>query len=125
MTIESKRTKTWKPIWNNQTDTWVDAAGAEWDLDYVTRFERLRSSIRGTVICAWHPEYEATRKTWLGSIDKWPAAMVLCLEDTDIETACAFAEKFDLPIALRSAEYALSDQALSDGALVIDVSLVG
>ena len=124
MAIEWKSNSTWQPVRNRQTDTWVDAAGAEWDIDYITRFERLGASIRGTVVCAWHPDYEDTRRNWLGSVEKWPAAMVLCLEDSDIETCCAFAKKFDHPISLRSAEHALTDRAVSDGAIVLDMSLM-
>ena len=63
MAIEWKSTKTWKPVRNRQTDTWVDAAGAEWDIDYITRFERLASLYpRYMVVCAWHPNYEDTRR---------------------------------------------------------------
>ena len=124
MAIEWKSNRTWQPARNRQPKTLVDGSGVEWDMDYVVRFERLQSSLRGRVIPTWDGEYEDTRQTWLGTVQRWPAAMVICLEDADIETCCAFASKFNLPVNLRMRGHIIKEQAVEDGALLIDMSLV-
>ena len=124
MAIEWKSNRTWQPKRNRRAETFLDSSGVEWNMDYVVRFERLQSSLRGMVIATWHTDYEDTRQTWLGMVQRWPAAMVICREDADIETCCAFAAKFNLPVSLRMRGHVINEQSVEDGALLIDMSLV-
>lgn len=124
MAIEWKSNRTWQSVRNRQPEMLVDGAGVEWDMDYVVRFDRLQSSLRGKVIATWHADYEDTRHAWLGTVQRWPAAMVICREDADIEICCAFAAKFNLSVSLRMRGHVINEEAVEDGALLIDMSLV-
>ena len=121
MNIEARRIEGWDIQTLNGNTIWVDHSGVEWDMDYVAHFESLRSAIGGSLTCAWDEAYEHIRTQWLEGIDRWPAAMIQCQEEFDIQVCLAFAQRFDIPIAIRE-EGQVIDQSVSDGVLLIDLS---
>jgi FAD/FMN-containing dehydrogenase len=84
--------------------------------------ERLRAGVRGPVILATDPGYEAVRAIWNGAIDRRPACIVRCTGVADVVAAVGFARERDLLVAVRSGGHGVGGHALCDGGLVIDLS---
>lgn len=112
-----------KPATWTYGTTWRDHAGVEWDVAYVHRFESLGDSIQGLVVGPWNPYYNEVRNTWIGPVERWPAALIICMNMEDVETCLSYAREFDLPIAIYYDEDNLTEEAIIEGCLLIDVSL--
>ena len=119
---QERRFTTSTPTWTYGT-FWRDYAGVEWDVDYVHRFESFSDAIQGIVLGPWNKKYEAVRKTWLGSIDQWPAALVICMNMDDVDACLAYAQHYDLPVAIYYDEENQTKEAIIDGCMLLDVSL--
>ncbi len=126
MAIEMKEAGVESGISNNidGTDIWYDDEGVGWDIDYVARYETLRASLQGTLICAWDKAYEEARVVWTGATDCWPAAMVFCMGAADLEACLTFALDYDLALSVRDQDQAFATPAVVNGAIVIDTTLL-
>ena len=114
----------WKTERNGNTEIWFDADGVGWDFEYVNKFEVMRSALRGRLICAWDADYEQVRSLWTGASERWPAAMVECIEPNDVQVCMAFAQQHGLPVTLREDGHPVAEQAITNGVFLIDMSLV-
>src|SRR5437773_10471851 len=84
----------------------------------------LKSAISGRVIEPQDFEYERARRVWNGMIDRRPAAIARCVTVGDV-IACIEAARSDrLPVAIRGGGHNVAGNALCDGGLVIDLSLM-
>jgi len=84
--------------------------------------ERLIQSMRGDVILADDPRYEAARTIWNGMIDRRPAVIARCAGADDVGQAIAFAREHDLPLAIRGGGHNIAGSALCNDGVVIDLS---
>jgi len=82
------------------------------------------SALRGQLIAPDHPDYEAARRVWNGSIDRRPALIARCAGVADVMAAVRYARAEGLPVAVRSGGHSFPGQSVADGALVIDLSLM-
>lgn len=112
--------ETWSLEGTESANVFVDKDGVEWDLSYVARFEALRASLNGSLICAWDDEYDSSRVLWTGTTQCWPAAMAICLEETDVQLCLSFAELYDLPLALKPKGYSPAEPVICSGTILID-----
>jgi FAD/FMN-containing dehydrogenase len=83
----------------------------------------LRRRMTGPVSVPGDAAYEARRKLWNGLVDKFPAVIAQCINNTDIAHALAFARANGLPLAVRGGGHHSAGFASVDDGLVIDLSL--
>ncbi len=82
----------------------------------------FRAAIHGDVIEPSDLSYDSARRLWNGGIDKHPAVIVRCADVHDVQLALAYAQKKDLPIAVRGGGHSVAGHSSVDDGLVIDLS---
>lgn len=106
------------------SETWYDASGTGWDIEYVARYERMGALLQGTLICPWDAEYDRNRVLLTGTFDCWPAAIVICEAPEDTQACVEFAKKHDLHITIRDKGHATAKPAFVSGSLLVDICLL-
>ncbi len=86
--------------------------------------EELRKGFDGDLIEPSNPAYEDTRRPWNGMVDKRPALIVRPRGTAEVVTAIRFARAHELEISVRCGGHGTSGQSMTDGGLVIDLSLM-
>jgi FAD/FMN-containing dehydrogenase len=86
--------------------------------------QALAATVRGQLLRPADPDYEAARRVWNGMIDKRPGLIVRCLGTADVAAAVRFARAHDLLVAVRGCGHNVAGNAVCDGGLVIDLSLM-
>jgi FAD/FMN-containing dehydrogenase len=84
--------------------------------------QQLQQSIRGQVLQPDSAAYEDARKIWNGMIDRRPSAIARCVGAADVIACVKFAREHDMPFTIRGGGHNIAGLALSDGALMIDLS---
>jgi FAD/FMN-containing dehydrogenase len=74
-----------------------------------------------TAILPDHPAYDEHRRTFNGTVDRRPAAIVPCASRDDVVAAVRSARALGLPIAVRGGGHSVAGHAVADGALVVDL----
>ena len=85
----------------------------------------LESRLDGTVIRSGEPGYDEARSVWNGMIDRRPALIVRCAGTPDVVAAVRFAREHELLVAVRGGGHNVAGHAVSDGAIVVDLSQLG
>lgn len=84
---------------------------------------KSRSGLTGRVIFKGDPGYEAARKNWDPSTDRFPKVFVFAQRTLDVANAIKWARKNNVPIRPRSGRHALEGNLSQvNGGIVIDVS---
>jgi FAD/FMN-containing dehydrogenase len=94
-------------------------------LEYTRRpslVQDLKARLRGELISPNDQGYDAARKVWNGTIDKYPAALVRCADVVDVVHAVQFARDHHLLVAVRCGGHSMSGSSVCDGGMVIDLS---
>lgn len=89
-----------------------------------SEIDSLRSRLKGDLIEPLHPAYDATRMIWNGMIDRRPAIIVRCRNAADAAGAVVFARDHRLTISIRCGGHNVAGYAVSDGGMMIDLSLM-
>jgi FAD/FMN-containing dehydrogenase len=84
----------------------------------------LRRSLRGAVVVPGDAEYESSRRCFNALVDRRPAVIARCVSTGDVATAFAFARTEGLEVAVRGGGHNPAGHCVSDGGLVIDLSLL-
>lgn len=84
--------------------------------------ETLRLRFRGELLRPGDERYDAARKIWNGSIDRYPALIARCRGTADVMAAVRFARERDLLVAARGGGHNVAGNAVCDGGIVIDLS---
>jgi FAD/FMN-containing dehydrogenase len=84
----------------------------------------LRSNLRGSVALPGEDGYDAARTIWNAMIDRRPALAVRCLDAADVVHAVKLARDERLLVAVRSGGHNIAGNAVCDGGLLIDLSLM-
>lgn len=86
--------------------------------------ENLAASIRGQLVTPENTDYDNVRAIWNAMIDRKPALMVRCLGAGDVIRAVNFARENGLATAVRGCGHNIAGNAVCDGGVVIDLSLM-
>src|SRR5215213_5981669 len=86
--------------------------------------ETLRTQVRGQLLQPGDPDYDAVRQLWNAMIDRYPALIVRCAGVADVIVAVAFAREHDLVLAVRGGGHNVAGNAVCDGGLMLDLSVM-
>lgn len=92
--------------------------------DTQVSFDALKSKFRGEILLPKSAGYDQARAIWNAMIDKHPAAIARCTSVADIVAAVNFAREHHVDLAVRGGGHHIAGNALCDGGLVIDLSLM-
>jgi FAD/FMN-containing dehydrogenase len=82
----------------------------------------LKNRLRGSLLTKEHPDYEAARKVWNGSIDRKPALIICCRGAADVIAAVNFVRDRNLLFSVRAGGHNVSGSAIVESGVVIDMS---
>jgi FAD/FMN-containing dehydrogenase len=85
---------------------------------------RLREALSGPVLAPGDEGYDEARRVHNGLIDKRPALIAQCLQTADVATAVGFGSEEGLELSVRGGGHNVAGKAVSDGGLMIDLSLM-
>jgi FAD/FMN-containing dehydrogenase len=88
------------------------------------KVEEFRKGIRGPVILPGDHDYDEVRQVWNGMIDRKPPIIIRCSGNADVIAAVGFARDNGLPVSVRGGGHSAAGSAVSDDALMIDLSLM-
>lgn len=81
----------------------------------------LREDLSGDVFAPGDPGYDDARTVFNAMIDRRPAVIAQCADETDVVRSVRFARDLDLKIAVRGGGHSVAGMALNDNGLVIDL----
>ena len=84
----------------------------------------LRGKLRGVVALPGDDDYNAARSIWNAMIDRYPGLVIRCLGAADVINAVKLARDENLLVAVRSGGHNIAGNAVCDGGLLIDLSLM-
>lgn len=84
----------------------------------------FKSRLRGPLIFPTESAYEETRSIWNAMIDRRPALIARCLGVADVQACVNFVREHRLPFSIRGGGHNISGLAVTDGGLMIDLSLM-
>jgi FAD/FMN-containing dehydrogenase len=84
----------------------------------------LEERLRGQVLRPGHQGYDEARAVWNGMIDRRPAVIARCAGVADVIDAIDFARNDGLAVTVRGGGHGVAGNALADGGLVLDLSLL-
>ncbi|MBN4076340.1 FAD-binding oxidoreductase [Gemmatimonas aurantiaca] len=103
--------------------TFVSLSGQSLSIDE-TAIESLRSVVGGKFISPQDANYHETRAIWNGMIDKKPGLIVQCVSSVDIQACVRFAGQHKILTSIRGAGHNIAGSAVTNGGLMIDLSLM-
>jgi FAD/FMN-containing dehydrogenase len=88
------------------------------------RFQQLRNSFSGELLRPGGEGYDDARHVYNGLIDARPSVIARCRKSDDIVRAVAFARDDGFEISVRGGGHGVAGRALTDGGVMIDLSLM-
>ena len=82
----------------------------------------FRAALGGQALLPGDIGYDQARTVWNGTVDKRPGLVVRCAGPSDVVQAVRFARQHDLLLAVRAGGHNIAGKAVTDGALLIDLS---
>jgi len=86
--------------------------------------ELFGTQLSGPVLAPGDPGYHVARRIHNGLIDKHPAVIARCLHTADVVDAVHFGRSGGLEISVRGGGHNVAGRAVTDGGLMIDLSLM-
>ena len=84
----------------------------------------LKGKLRGLAALPGEDGYDAARTIWNAMVDRRPAIVTRCLGAADVIEAVKLAREHDLLVAVRAGGHNIAGNAVCDGGLLIDLSLM-
>ena len=103
--------------------TFKTFAGSSTTLDPSVAKE-LAGSIKGEILTADSPEFDKVRAIWNAMIDRKPALIARCRTTEDVAQCVKFAKQHGLLVAVRGGGHNIAGNAVCEGGLLIDLSLM-
>jgi len=85
---------------------------------------QLRETFSGQILAPGEPGYDEARRVHNALIDKHPALIARCLHTGDVTEAVNFGREDGLEISVRGGGHSVAGKAVTDGGLMIDLSLM-
>jgi FAD/FMN-containing dehydrogenase len=85
---------------------------------------RIREKAQGDVLTPEDDGYNEVRKIWNGMIDRKPALIIRCQSVGDVQLAVNTAREANIPVAIRGGGHNVSGNAVCNGGIMIDLSLM-
>ena len=82
----------------------------------------FRAALGGQALLPGDIGYDQARTVWNATVDKRPGLVVRCAGPSDVVQAVRFARQHDLLLAVRAGGHNIAGKAVTDGALLIDLS---
>jgi len=89
-----------------------------------TAIDELRGKLKGPLLQERDPDYDACRAVWNARFDRRPALIARCTGVADVIQAVSFARSRTLPISVRSGGHHITGDAVGDGGVMLDMSLM-
>jgi hypothetical protein len=86
--------------------------------------QQLREAFSGQILSPGEPGYDEARRIHNGLIDKHPAVIARCHHTADVVDAVNFGRDAGLEISIRGGGQNVAGKAVTDGGLMIDLSLI-
>ena len=87
---------------------------------------RLRADIAGAVVGPGDPSYDTSRRVFVRSVDRRPAAIVRPVDGGDVARVVSLARETGLELAVRGGGHSYAGYGTSEGGIVLDLaSLAG
>ena len=90
----------------------------------VKAIDALRAQLHGPLLLPSDEGYDDPRRIWNGMIDRQPALIARCRGVADVVDAVNFARTHGLRVAVRGGGHNVAGNAVCDGGLMIDLSLM-
>jgi FAD/FMN-containing dehydrogenase len=84
----------------------------------------LKETLKGRILTPDSGEYDEVRSIWNAMIDRRPALIIRCANDADVVQAVRFARDHKLIVAVRSGGHNIAGNAVCDGGVMIDLSMM-
>ncbi len=84
----------------------------------------VRSTLRGELLGPGDDGYDAARTVWNGMIDRHPTLIARCRGAADVIASVNFAREQGLLVSIRGGGHNVAGNAVCDGGLMIDLSLM-
>lgn len=81
-------------------------------------------TLRGPLLRPGDDTYDAARRVWNAMVDKRPALIARCTGAADVIAAVHLAREQGLPVSIRGGGHSVAGLAVSEGGLMIDLSLM-
>ena len=88
------------------------------------QLQEFQSNFRGDVFHADTHGYNQVRQIWNGMFDKKPALVARCVGTSDVVRAVTFGRENNLEISVKGGGHNSAGTAVTDGGLMIDLSLM-
>ncbi len=86
--------------------------------------EEFKAHFRGDVQLPGDAGYDEARQIWNATIDRKPALIARCKSPEDVVQSVKFARKNELLVSIRGGGHNIAGNAVCDGGLMIDLSLM-
>ena len=84
----------------------------------------LATKVQGEILTADSPGFDKVRAVWNAMIDRKPALIARCKSADDVVACVKFATQHDLLVAVRGGGHNIAGNAVCEGGLLIDLSLM-
>jgi FAD/FMN-containing dehydrogenase len=86
------------------------------------KISALRNGVSGRVLIPSDPDYDDARRVWNAMVDRRPAVIFQCADESDAVEALSFARENGLEISIRGGAHNIAGFAVCDGGVMIDFS---
>ena len=86
--------------------------------------DEFKAHFRGDVLLPGDAGYDEARQIWNAMIDRKPALIARCKSPEDVVQAVKFARTNELLVSIRGGGHNIAGNAVCDGGLMIDMSLM-
>lgn len=85
---------------------------------------QLRTLVRGEIITPDDAEYDAARTIFYGGFDRRPAVIIRAVDANDVSQVVSYARETGVELAVRGGGHSMAGHGVSEGGIVLDLSLM-